>query len=122
MDEKIEKSILASPGSPTVSHDEHATHLEVHHHVHHHEGDSSNSDGAPYQEHGPGIDHEIPQDDVVQAEPDLWWSRTRRAFREPLSEFFGVFILILFGDGWVSGYPCPIVCTNDLQRCCPSRP
>ncbi len=54
-----------------------------------------------YGEHGPGIDHDIPQQDAVQARPDLWWSRMRHIAREPLSEFFGVFILILFGDGYV---------------------
>lgn len=55
-----------------------------------------------YGEHGPGIDHEIPQKDAIPARPDLWWSRMRHQFREPLSEFFGVFILILFGDGVVA--------------------
>lgn len=83
------------PGSPTISHDEHATHLEI---EKAHDTQSSGSE-EPYAEHGPGIDHKIPQDEVVQSKPDLWWSRTRHRFREPLSEFFGVFILILFGDG-----------------------
>ncbi|ERF76219.1 hypothetical protein EPUS_04296 [Endocarpon pusillum Z07020] len=59
--------------------------------------------GQPaYTEKGPLINHEIPQADVVQEEPDLAWSRIRRYFREPLAEFFGVFILILFGDGVVA--------------------
>ena len=59
--------------------------------------------GQPaHQEHGPLVDHKIPQSDAVQAQPDLAWSRIRRTFREPLSEFFGVFILILFGDGVVA--------------------
>lgn len=59
--------------------------------------------GQPaHQEHGPLVDHKIPQDDVVQASPDLAWSRIRHRFREPLSEFFGVFILIMFGDGVVA--------------------
>lgn len=30
------------------------------------------------------------------------WPRVRRAFREPLAEFMGVFILIMFGDGVVA--------------------
>jgi aquaglyceroporin related protein len=59
--------------------------------------------GQPaYAEHGPLVDHKIPQDDVVQAEPDLTWSKIRRYMRDPFSEFFGVFILILFGDGVVA--------------------
>ena len=56
----------------------------------------------PYAEHGPLVDHRIPQADAVQAQPDLAWSRIRHIMREPFSEFFGVFILILFGDGVVA--------------------
>ncbi|EDO02842.1 hypothetical protein SS1G_05319 [Sclerotinia sclerotiorum 1980 UF-70] len=55
-----------------------------------------------YAEHGPGIDHKISQVLEKQAKPDLMWSRIRHAMREPFSEFFGVFILILFGDGVVA--------------------
>jgi len=35
-------------------------------------------------------------------ESDLWWPRVRLALREPLAEFFGVVIMILFGDGSVA--------------------
>jgi len=59
--------------------------------------------GEPaHAEHGPMIDHKIPQADAVEAEPDLAWSRIRHTLREPFSEFFGVLILILFGDGVVA--------------------
>jgi len=87
----------ASITSPTFSHDEHPKHIQETQV----EASSSGSDHA-YEEHGPGIDHKIPQEDAIQAHPDLWWSRTRHLLREPLSEFFGVFILILFGDGVVA--------------------
>ena len=30
---------------------------------------------------------------------DLLWSRIRLALREPFAEFFGTFIMVLFGDG-----------------------
>ena len=56
----------------------------------------------PHAEHGPLIDHIVPQADVVQASPELLWCRIRATLREPFSEFFGVFILILFGDGVVA--------------------
>lgn len=56
----------------------------------------------PHAEHGPVIDHKIPQEDAVAAHPDLWWPRMRRTLREPFSEFFGTFILLLFGDGVVA--------------------
>lgn len=55
-----------------------------------------------HAEHGPLIDHKIPQEEAVRAQPDLLWSRIRHFLREPFSEFFGVFILILFGDGVVA--------------------
>lgn len=59
--------------------------------------------GQPaYGEHGVLVDHKVPQEDVVQSEPDLRWSRIRHYLREPFSEFFGVFILIMFGDGVVA--------------------
>ena len=31
----------------------------------------------------------------------LCWARNKQRFREPLAEFWGVFVLILFGNGWV---------------------
>jgi hypothetical protein len=105
------KALLSSPA---ISHDESTKHLNDHTSS---PADSSHSGqrGIPraltamsekeireaYGEHGPGIDHNIPQQDAVQARPDLWWSRMRHIAREPLSEFFGVFILVLFGDGYV---------------------
>ncbi|KAF2432727.1 aquaglyceroporin like protein [Tothia fuscella] len=52
-------------------------------------------------EHGPLVDHEaLPQE--LQANPDLWWSKTRAYLQDPFSEFFGVFVMILFGDGVVA--------------------
>ncbi|OAL25852.1 hypothetical protein AYO20_10314 [Fonsecaea nubica] len=63
---------------------------------------TSVQDVPAFAEHGALVDHKIPQADVVQQEPDLTWSRIRHFLREPLSEFFGVFILILFGDGVVA--------------------
>lgn len=63
---------------------------------------SQDSYESPYAEHGPGIDHNIPQEAAVPLGPDLFWSRIRHTFREPLAEFFGVFVLILFGDGVVA--------------------
>ncbi len=54
--------------------------------------------GVPaHQEHGPLVDHKIEADNAVRSNPDLTWSRIRYQLREPFSEFFGVFILILFG-------------------------
>ncbi|XMA13726.1 hypothetical protein WAI453_006517 [Rhynchosporium graminicola] len=113
-------SKFTPPSSPAISHDEFASHLnspmkDAHYHdivpstshsTHsHNHSDSILKDDREvqaYGEHGPGIDHQITQDGAVPARPDLWWSRMRHTFREPLSEFFGVFILILFGDGVVA--------------------
>lgn len=57
---------------------------------------------VPHAEHGPLIDHKIPQEEAVPQEPELLWSQVRRFCREPLAEFWGVFILIMFGDGVVA--------------------
>lgn len=54
------------------------------------------------REHGALIDHQIPQADAKPARPDLWWSKVRAYMQEPFSEFFGCFIMILFGDGVVA--------------------
>lgn len=63
---------------------------------------SSPVSSQPYSEHGPGIDIELPHHKFTEAEPDLWWSHVRHQLREPFSEFFGVFVIILFGDGVVA--------------------
>jgi aquaglyceroporin related protein len=33
---------------------------------------------------------------------DLWWPKVRLSLKEPFAEFFGVFIMVLFGDGSVA--------------------
>lgn len=60
------------------------------------------STGPAHAEHGPAIDHKIPEDDVIPQSPELMWSRIRQMLREPFAEFWGVFILIMFGDGVVA--------------------
>jgi len=89
----MSKENRSSLPSPAISHDEHIGEKST---------SSSDSYPAAYAEHGPGIDHLIPQENAVQSKPDLLWSRIRHIMREPFSEFFGVFILILFGDGVVA--------------------
>jgi len=78
---------MSEKGSPHLSHDEHATHLEIERPGYGTSSGSDEQEKEPYQEHGPGIDHKIPQEDAIPAEPELWWSKTRRAFREPISEY-----------------------------------
>lgn len=85
----------AATGSSTSSDD------VTHEPKYYHEGHATSAN-VPHAEHGPVIDHKIPQDNVVQAQPDLAWSRIRQTLREPFSEFFGTFILIMFGDGVVA--------------------
>lgn len=38
----------------------------------------------------------------VAAHSDLWWPRIRLVLKEPFAEFFGVFIMVLFGNGSVA--------------------
>jgi aquaglyceroporin related protein len=87
----------STSSTPPVTHSEGL--LQPHHHEYRH----STVDGQPaFAEHGALVDHKVPNEDLVQSEPDLLWSRIRHVCREPFSEFFGVFILILFGDGVVA--------------------
>lgn len=84
-----------------TGHEEHPTHFD--HPRSQAPSRRTSVQGVPaFAEHGPIIDHKIPQADAVQQQPDLTWSRIRHFMREPFSEFFGVFILILFGDGVVA--------------------
>jgi aquaglyceroporin related protein, other eukaryote len=83
--------------SHTAYHTENAPTEANHHHL-----PTTVPKEPAYAEHGALIDHKVSQEDVVQAEPDLPWSRVRRYLREPFSEFFGTFILVMFGDGVVA--------------------
>ena len=70
--------------SPPVTHTEHLAVNENHPSYRH-----STVDGEQaYGEHGPLVDHKVPQEDVVRSEPDLRWSRIRHYLREPFSEFW----------------------------------
>lgn len=57
----------------------------------------------PYGEHGALIDRSMTAEEI-SGKPTryLLWPRIRRALREPLGEFMGVFIMIMFGDGVVA--------------------
>ena len=46
---------------------------------------------APIDEEHEGLEHH-----------ELLWSQIRLALREPFAEFFGTFIMVLFGDGSVA--------------------
>jgi aquaglyceroporin related protein len=99
-DSKEKLPLRSATAGTAASHDED---------IHDHANGSPSSSGSvtavattPYAEHGPGIDHKIPQENEVQEGKELLWSRIRHVMREPFSEFLGVFILILFGDGVVA--------------------
>jgi len=78
-------------------------HAAEHENNHVSEHRHTSSPGVPaHAEHGALIDHKQAQAEAVESEPDLLWSRIRHFLREPFAEFFGVFILILFGDGVVA--------------------
>ncbi|KAF1349650.1 aquaporin-like protein [Delphinella strobiligena] len=44
----------------------------------------------------------VNEDDDLAERSDLWWSKVRLSLREPFAEFFGVFVMVLFGDGSVA--------------------
>lgn len=58
-----------------------------------------------YQEHGPPIDNALHHDEYEEDykhHNKLLWSRIRHQIRDPMAEFMGCFILIIFGDGSVA--------------------
>lgn len=59
----------------------------------------------PNAEHGPPIDNQFNEEryeEDYQHQSNLWWSRMRHHFRDPMAEFFGTFTMIIFGDGSVA--------------------
>ena len=79
-----------------------ATTLDVSHREHKRDDSNPSSLESPYAEHGAPINRSNTADQKKPANAGLAWPRIRRAFREPLSEFMGTFILIMFGDGVVA--------------------
>jgi hypothetical protein len=66
-----------------------ATHAETlvpEQHQHHTYRDSTVEGQPAYGEHGALVDHKVPQEELVQSQPDLRWSRIRHYMREPFSE------------------------------------
>ena len=60
---------------------------------------------TPYHETGAPINRSPTAELISRAKPQnagLLWPRIRHAMREPMSEFIGTFILIMFGDGVVA--------------------
>lgn len=49
--------------------------------------------------------------DGVEEREKLLWTRIRHFCREPFAEFFGVMIMIMFGDGSVA----QVVLSNDVK-------
>ncbi|KAI6804312.1 aquaporin [Hortaea werneckii] len=59
----------------------------------------------PFAELGAPINRSQTAEDITRRKPlnaGLRWPRARRFMREPLSEFLGTFILVMFGDGVVA--------------------
>jgi aquaglyceroporin related protein, other eukaryote len=92
---------MAEKQSPSVGRSSSTLENGYHHFEH------SNTSGemdrkSTYEEHGPGIDHEIPQRDEKPSHPELRWPKIRRYMQGPFGEFWGVFVIIMFGDGSVA--------------------
>ncbi|KXT11282.1 hypothetical protein AC579_1672 [Pseudocercospora musae] len=85
--------------------------MKITHREHHFPNSGSTGDvdtatlatvSSAYAERGVPINRSMTAELKKEANSALAWSRLRRTFREPLSEFMGVFILIMFGDGVVA--------------------
>lgn len=105
--------------SPTLEHD--FQYLEKHHshengimsitHKERRSGSDQISEGtavtaatleSAYAEAGAPINRSKTAELKKESNSALKWSKLRRTLREPFSEFMGVFILIMFGDGVVA--------------------
>jgi aquaglyceroporin related protein, other eukaryote len=66
----------------------------------------THAEDYPYHaEHGPPIDNALRYDEneeEYRRHKDLLWSRIRHHLRDPLMEFCGTMIMIIFGDGSVA--------------------
>ncbi|KAI1003917.1 hypothetical protein K3495_g4294 [Podosphaera aphanis] len=62
--------------------------------------------------------YEPPQPQNPLHESDLWWTRVRIALHEPFAEFFGVFLLVLFGDGAIAQVVLSKNTRGDWQSIC----
>ncbi|KAK4083739.1 uncharacterized protein Triagg1_1401 [Trichoderma aggressivum f. europaeum] len=76
------------------------SHIE---HIHVVEDDLKNrQEKSSLSQDGISKDQHVITNITVSEEPTTAWFKFRKAMREPFSEFFGVMILVLFGDGSVA--------------------
>jgi len=62
------------------------------------------------------VDSKSPHDSESEEEgQQLLWSSVRHKMREPFSEFFGTFIMLLFGDGVVAQVCIPLTRAGALH-------
>lgn len=58
-----------------------------------------------HADHGPPINNSSSKErdeKDYEYDPNLWWSKVRHRYREPIAEFFGTFTMIIFGVGSVA--------------------
>ncbi|KAL6867121.1 aquaporin-like protein [Trichoderma novae-zelandiae] len=72
-------------------------------HIHHAQDDLNCQDKSPISQDGIIIkDPQVIVEVAVFEERTTTWFKFRKLMREPFSEFFGVMILVLFGDGSIA--------------------
>ena len=77
----------------------HHKHRLPHPHIHHrHRHAKLRSRLGLAAEHPVDEEHSI----LTVERHNLWWPRVRSILREPFAEFWGTFVMILFGDGSVA--------------------
>ena len=96
MPDNASKTSFVDQESPRITHNEHHSNASTE--------SPQPTPTAPYREHGPLIDRSMTAENFSKNafNSGLAWPRVRHFLREPLSEFMGTFILIMFGDGVVA--------------------
>lgn len=75
------------------------SHIE---HIHVEDDLKHRQEKSPLSQDGITKEQHIPMDIIESDERTTAWYKFRKFMREPFSEFFGVMILVLFGDGSIA--------------------
>lgn len=112
-DEHLDKASKTVGAGPTTRRPSH--HGDYEHHEHRQNFPTAQMNGSPkhsaeFERHSTistlrtkiGLQPEAPIMEGHEVHHNLAWSTVRTTLREPFAEFFGTFIMVLFGDGSVA--------------------
>lgn len=92
-----------APSTPPLAYGAQGTHHH-HHHLHGHRMKKKASSALQAPRAWMGLQPMAPMSEELDSahHNHLWWSKVKIALREPFAEFWGTFILVLFGDAAIA--------------------